>query len=159
MTFVLTSAPGWHHKVRCVPTALSAISGLSIDDIVDALVQAAAWRGMVAARDSSASFNIKDWLRVVRDLGGSWAEVEDYSSLPYTHRQTISQYLGCTPFPDLRLVFGENADVSETHLFALSGSYLVDTYTAGQIASADPSRVPPPYDVFRIKRVFRASRP
>ncbi len=159
MTFVLTSVSGWHNKVCCVPTALSAISGLSIDDSLDALVQAAATRGVVAAHDPSASFNINDWLRVVRDLGGSWTEVEDYSSLPYTHRQTISQYLSSTRFTDLRLVFGENADVSKTHVFALSGSDLVDTYTAGQIATADPSRVPALYDVFRVKRVFRVSRP
>lgn len=159
MTFVLTSARGWQKNVSCVPTALSAISGLSIDNIVDALVQAAANRGIVAQRDPAASFNIQDWLRVVRNLGGSWTEIEDYSSDPYQNRQTISQYLGSRPFPDLRLVFCENADVSMTHVFALSGSCLVDTYTRGKIAPANPHRVPPSYDGFRIKRVFTVSRP
>lgn len=159
MTFALCNCPGWHAKVLCEPTALSAVTGLPIDDVVNALVAAAAARGVTIAPDPASGYNLNDWLRVIKDLGGSWTESEDYSRLPYALRFTISAYLSQNTSTYLRLVFGENDPVTETHVFAMTGSHLVDTYTAGQIVIADPANVPASYNDFRIKRVFAISRP
>lgn len=159
MTFALSNCPGWHANVLCVPTALSAITGLPIDDVVKALVAAAAASGATIAANPASAFNINDWLQVIRDQGASWIESEDYSNLPYALRFTISGYLSQNTFARLRLVFGENDPVTETHVFAMTGSHLVDTYTAGQIVIADPAAVPASYNDFRVKRVFTVSRP
>lgn len=159
MTFALQDVPGWHNQVVCVPTSLCAISGLDVDTVVDRLVAAAAARGAVAIRSPSAAFKINDWLRVVRDLGGTWSEIESFDALPYAKRPTISQYTGQPPTPGLRLVFGENADVSLTHVVAFDGRSLVDIYTNGKVVPVTANLVPASYDEFRIKRVFKVARP
>lgn len=159
MSFALSHCPGWHANVLCVPTALSAISGLPVVDVVTALVAAATARGVTIAPNPASAFNINDWLQVIKDLGGSWTETKNYSQLPYAMRFTISDYLNQNTTPYLRLVFGENAPVTETHVFAMAKSHLVDTYTAGQIVIADPAAVPASYNAFRVKRVFAVSRP
>ena len=86
MTFNLRDVPGWTNKVLCVPTALSAISGLTPEEVVKYLVTTANRRGAPAQDDVGAAFNILDWLQVVRDLGGSYSVEKQYDHAPYEKR-------------------------------------------------------------------------
>lgn len=154
MPFKLTDVTEWNDKVLCVPTALCAITGVRPADIAKVISLAAQRRGVTVPADPYAPFNINDWLRAIKDLGGDWCEIEDYSNYPYTSRPMISQYLRTQQSDDLFLVFGENREETMTHVFAMSGNELVDIYTEGKIVASNPETVPDAYNEFRVKRVF-----
>ena len=108
MTFRLTSIQGWTENVLCVTTALCAISGLRPSEIAHLLSEVVRNRGESVPTDPALTFNINDWLMAIRCMGGEWHQIEDFSSLPFSSRKTISEYLTQGDRNDLLLVFGGN---------------------------------------------------
>ena len=150
----LNDVPGWTKNVLCVTTALCAITGKTPGEIAELLARLANDRGAAVSADPSNPFNIKDWLKALASLDLEWLEVEDFSPTPYAARKSISEYLLEPRADDTLLVFGEDSAGKMTHVFALRDDKLIDTYTDGKITIADPNKVPPDYNDFRVKRVF-----
>ncbi len=147
---MLRNVAGWTSDMTCVPTALCAVTGLSIDRVAAALSKHAGQppRGQKFLH----SYNIIAWLKALAELGATWTDVLDHSDELYKNRATIELFMTQHQRTGTMLVFGENEDISCTHLFAAEGRYLVDTYTGGKAVKF--TQVPTDYNAFRIKRIF-----
>lgn len=154
MKFELQDVSGWNSEVMCVCTALGAITGKKPNEIAKLISLQAAKTGKSVPADPNQSFDINHWLPVIRELGGDWVESENFSTIPYAERQTITQYIANIQSDDVILVFGQNEENSDTHVFAMSDGHLVDTYTDGKKIPTNPDPVPKEYNNFRVKRVF-----
>jgi hypothetical protein len=155
MFLQLSDVRGWHRGVSCVPTALCAVSACELDRIGRVLQTAARRVGVNIPEELQQAYNIRIWLRAIQELGGRWAEVLRWDSLPYEQRPDVNFYITQFRSEQLQLVFGENrldAEDDQTHLFARRGQRFIDIYTGGAVQ--DFERADPEYLAFRIKRVF-----
>ncbi|PZO52803.1 MAG: hypothetical protein DCF16_08380 [Alphaproteobacteria bacterium] len=151
MPFALNDVIGWSDSVFCTPTALAAISGRNPAEIGRLLAQCAVERGEYILDALRPDYNINDWLRAVRMLGGEWREIENFSKAPFSSRPTISEWMSNRRGDVLCLVHCDE-DGAKGHVFATNGSDVVDTYTRGRkmkFSTPDPD-----FQAMRVKHVF-----
>jgi hypothetical protein len=151
MPFKLGDINGWHPNVRCTPTALAAITGKTPEEIGGVLQKAAEFYGREIPEQLRADYNINDWLKAIKPLGGDWTCGDNFSERPYAERPTINEWMKSTMGPDLELVFCDDG-VSKGHVFATIHNEVVDTYTDGKRIKFD--NTPASYGAFRVKRTF-----
>ncbi len=152
MPFALNDVVEWSDAVFCTPTALAAISGRSPAEIGRLLAQCALERGEYISDELRPDYNIQDWLRAIRIMGGEWREIENYSKAPFLIRPTISEWMSNRIGDVLYLVHcDENG--SKGHVFATDGSNVVETYTRGRkVKFSTPD---PDFQAMRVKHVFQ----
>src|SRR5215510_8554329 len=117
MPFALGDIKDWRDGISCTPTALAAITGKAPDEIGALLQQAAEIYGRAIPAQLRPNYNINDWLRVIKLLGGDWVEGERYDARPFNERPTIDDWMANHIGVDLELVFCDDGD-QIGHVFA-----------------------------------------
>ncbi|WP_031197175.1 hypothetical protein [Mesorhizobium sp. L103C131B0] len=151
MKMELVSVEGWRDGIKCVPTALCAISGMPANDILMVLGLAGAPNHLGLAD----AYDMNHWLEAVRFLGGVPTKVTDNSPLDYAQRPTIDEFMASQRGTGLHLAVGANEQNTDTHVFAVDGNDVVDTYTGGDRIRFNGA--PDDYNAFRVKYVFAIS--
>jgi hypothetical protein len=151
MAFVLGDIKGWRQEISCTPTALGAITGKTPDEIGTLLHQSAKELGREIPDQLRGDYNINDWLKAIKLLGGDWVEAEKFDDRPFNERPTINEWMGTHVGADLELVFCDDGD-KIGHVFATIEGDVVDTYTLGKRIKFDA--VPRGFRTLRIKRTF-----
>jgi hypothetical protein len=108
---------------------LCSISGCLLEEVAEALNEAAQARGgkkVVGLREDYCRW---DWLKAIEILGGAYQEIDAY---PPEQRIPINTFVPTLPPGPLFVVFCEKTDGSLSHVFAVQNGGVVDTYTEGE---------------------------
>jgi hypothetical protein len=149
--FALTDIRKWKSGLSCSPTALAAITGKTPDEIAVLLKEAARINGRDISVELLPGYDINDWLKVIKLLGGDWVQAETHEEKEFTQRPTINEWMANSMGADLELVFCDDGqDIG--HVFATLDGHVVDTYTGGKRIPFD--KVPADYEMLRVKHAF-----
>jgi hypothetical protein len=154
--FALADIKEWRKGLSCSPTALTAITGQTPDEISVLLQEAAKINGRDISAELLPGYNINDWLKAIKLLGGDWVQGETHEDKDFAQRPTIDEWMANSMGADLELVFcDDNQKVG--HVFATIEGDVVDTYTCGKRIHFD--KVPADYGMLRVKRTFLVFTP
>ena len=151
MNFALADVVDWIEQLSCTPTALAAITGKTPTEIGIVLKKAAEINGHEISNALRPNYNINDWLKAIRLVGGQWVPGDNFEEESFNLRPTINDWLGGSIGADLELVFCDDG-VDIGHVFATIDRDVVDTYTRGKRVAF--SSVPASYEGLRVKRTF-----
>ena len=93
MAFALGDIQGWRDGLSCTPTALVAVTGKTPDEIGALLRRAAKIYGREVPAQPRADYDINDWLKAIKLLGGDWVQAEKFDDRPFGERPTIDEWI------------------------------------------------------------------
>ncbi|TFV69196.1 hypothetical protein E4K64_33740 [Bradyrhizobium frederickii] len=131
----------WVQGTFCVPTALAAITGKKIPDVMEAINKQAEILG-IGPFTQSEGIPPKCWLEALPSLGISRRFDEFHKGL--TIEELFEKSTTLSPI----LVLTSHRELGEGHVFAAYNGYVVDTYTGGKVTPF--SEVPEAIKGFRV---------
>ena len=137
----LVDVTDWAPHTHCVPTALAAISGKSIPEVMAAINVQAAALGMEAFSQFEG-IPPKCWLKALPSLGISDRADTGHEGL------SIEELFERSFSPDPMLVLTSHKEMGVSHVFAAQEGFVVDTYTEGKITNF--SEVPSDMKGFKV---------
>ena len=78
MVFKLADIKDWNAGLSCSPTALAAITGKTPTEIGGLLKDAAKINGRDISEELLPGYDINDWLKVIKLVGGDWIRAEGW---------------------------------------------------------------------------------
>jgi hypothetical protein len=114
----------WVENTKCVPTALAAITGLTIRAVMEAINAESEEHRFTQFEEVPPKY----WLATLERLGHPHDVDHGHASL------SIDELIAKSYSPDAILVFAKDQALSVTHVFAMQGNRFVDCHTRGRIA-------------------------
>jgi len=152
MEFKLQDVVGWHCEVKCVPTTLCAITGMSPAEAAKLLSRSAIYFDEVVPPTLQKYYRPTLWKKAIECAGGTLQRVLDGDGEKFDELPTIDEYMGMCLNDGLTLVFCVQ-EKGEAHLFAADGNNVVDCYTDGKKQLFTPVR-----DELKCFRVMRTCK-
>jgi hypothetical protein len=114
----------WVQNTKCVPTALAAIAGRPISEVIKAINAETEGRSFTQFEEIPPEL----WLKALERLGLKAHVDKAHEGM------TIDEFMATSYSPDPILVFAKDETLNMTHVFAVQGNNFVDCYTDGKIA-------------------------
>ncbi len=144
----------WNKNVTCVPTAVCAITGITPGEFQIFMAMYEQELGKPVHDELQKGYEAGIWMPFIERLKARIEPVQDFSTTPYEHRPTITEYMRGQLPRGVTLVFGYNPTLDKGHVFAADGTRIVDSYTGGVIREFSDDDVEESTDQFRVVRVF-----
>ncbi|GAA0005541.1 hypothetical protein [Bradyrhizobium diazoefficiens] len=132
----------WVPGTYCVPTALAAITGKKIPDVIEAINKQAILLGMKTFTQFEG-IPPKCWLQTLPSLGIGDRADTGHQGL------TIDELFRASASPSPMLVLTSHIEMGMGHVFAAHGDFVVDTYTDGKVTNF--SEVPEDMKGFKVR--------
>ncbi|QMV01889.1 hypothetical protein GHV40_10555 [Devosia sp. D6-9] len=167
ITLGLREIPNYIEGTACVPTAIAAITGLTPQQIAQAIADAApgSSKPAIVTADPTKPFDINHWVAAIDLLGLKWHEGVGWHSILEDQRAPIRYFLQNHVAADddrrILLMFAERRVAGKdpmTHVFAIQGNEIVDTSTFGRKLALKDAAITDDFNEFRMKRIFEITQ-